>query len=400
MKNRVYLFGAGDRFNYGDLLFPHILVAALKVNIGANISFGNYGLVRSNLKKSGALTTRSIRQLYSDLSESNDNNTIVIVGGEVLGPNWSDLLNCSNSLFNRIAASKYFSYFLNLNNIAKLILRGRTEYAYILKRDLFESKIIYNAVGGIRLPYHDSQQIGKIILNLNDADYISVRDSFTYGQLKLLGLENCKLVPDCAVLMSDLYDQDFLKSKVIKKNFSKMHFLENNDFLFFQVNKPYGKKYLNQIVDLLNDIHHNYNLTIVLCPIGKALSHEDDFALKEISHRLRVPFVLFKNVNIWEIMYLISKARIFIGTSLHGIITAMSFNVPYFGVFEENRKINEYLKTWGVEGLNRCHSIRETNQKVGAVMNIPKEEFIKNKEMQILKVKESMDSIRRILINS
>jgi polysaccharide pyruvyl transferase WcaK-like protein len=97
-------------------------------------------------------------------------------------------------------------------------------------------------------------------------------------------------------------------------------------------------------------------------------------------------------------MYLISNSKIFIGTSLHGIITAMSYMVPYIGVFKENRKIDEYLKTWGIDGLNYSHSELELLEKVSFAMNLPKEVLRNKLDDQVNKVKYSLSLIRNIIV--
>ena len=40
------------------------------------------------------------------------------------------------------------------------------------------------------------------------------------------------------------------------------------------------------------------------------------------------------------------------GTSLHGVITAQSFNVPFVGLNEKLMKVNAYTTTWIGEGIS------------------------------------------------
>jgi len=51
-------------------------------------------------------------------------------------------------------------------------------------------------------------------------------------------------------------------------------------------------------------------------------------------------------------MALIANASLYIGTSLHGVITAMSYGLPYVGLNKKQVKVQQYLKTWGVEELS------------------------------------------------
>ena len=87
------------------------------------------------------------------------------------------------------------------------------------------------------------------------------------------------------------------------------------------------------------------DLEIILCPIGMAPNHEDHKILKEMANASN-HFKLIIPRNIYEIMYLIAYAKIFVGTSLHGIITAQSYNVPFIALNKKIKKTKEYISTW------------------------------------------------------
>ena len=48
--------------------------------------------------------------------------------------------------------------------------------------------------------------------------------------------------------------------------------------------------------------------------------------------------------NIYDIMWLIKHSALYVGTSLHGTITALSFEVPF--VAHGPVKLKNYLETW------------------------------------------------------
>ena len=45
-------------------------------------------------------------------------------------------------------------------------------------------------------------------------------------------------------------------------------------------------------------------------------------------------------------MFAISNASLYVGTSLHGLITAQSFGRPYVGLNKNLPKLDSYIKTW------------------------------------------------------
>lgn len=397
VNKEIFVLSAGDRFNYGDLLFPHIIMEVLGES--KDLFYRNFGLINSDLSNVGGIPTKSLRKFYNLQKTGLINRAIIIAGGEVLGPGWADLLKCDSSVFNQLTKQKYFRSYLNLDAIARSWLGGKTEHAFIMEKNKINAKVIYNSVGGNNLPYHDSKKMSGIIKLLESSDYFSVRDSYTYQSLKSAGLQKVFLVPDCAVLLSELYDRDFLRSKISKTNADKIIDLNKSDYVFFQVNREFGEKYLKNLYEFLIEIYNMYNLRIVLCPIGKAPFHEDDVPLKEIYKKLGPSNQLFSDVNIWEIMYLILNAKLFIGSSLHGVISSMSYMVPYVGIFEENRKIDHYLKTWGIEGLNKCYSIPEMQLNFKKLVETPKEILSCNRDAQVIKVKKSFNSIKEIIFS-
>ena len=102
-----------------------------------------------------------------------------------------------------------------------------------------------------------------------------------------------------------------------------------------------------QYANMLSNIHKETGLNIILCPIGTALGHSDQDALIKIKKHLgsESSYQLINNPSIWDIMWLIKHSSLYIGTSLHGTITAMSYGRP-FAVHGPN-KLKTYLDTWG-----------------------------------------------------
>ena len=117
---------------------------------------------------------------------------------------------------------------------------------------------------------------------------------------------------------------------------------------------------MEKIVEQLEIISKRHNLSIVLCPIGIAFGHEDFFALHLIKEKLNIKnAILIELPSIQEIMLLIGKSYMQIGTSLHGIVTAMSYGVPYIGLNKNPIKIQSYIDTWSIKELNQTLDVDE-----------------------------------------
>ena len=144
--------------------------------------------------------------------------------------------------------------------------------------------------------------------------------------------------------MSKVFDSKTLKGRISKKNSS----LQNTKYVFFQINIRYAHDNEQNYANLLTKISMEYDVMICLCPIGTAPGHEDNVALKEIAKYMDPHiYILIEEPNIWDIMWLIKSSCLYIGTSLHGTITSISYEVPF--VAHGPAKLKNYILTWGEE---------------------------------------------------
>lgn len=336
---KIFLIGATDRFNYGDLLFPIIIKKKLEdlaVLQKDSLDIENYSLQNSDFTAIGGLPTKSYYELYKDIK--NNECIIIIVGGEVIGSNWFTLYSFLDWKFYLMSKFHHKIKTFYESILVKLLINPQFKYPFIIDKNWHTNihKVIYNAVGG-------SINKKDAILFLKQGDYISVRSKQNQKNLAAQGLYT-NLSPDSAIIMSTIWKiEDLLKMITIPP-------LQNN-FFFFQINKEYLRKNnLNDVCKIIEKIAEITKLNIVLCPIGTALGHEDHIALKRISKQLKVGHTFFTSPTLWDIMYLISSAQFYIGTSLHGVITAMSYNTPYVAL-QRSPKITDYLESWGIEEL-------------------------------------------------
>jgi len=394
--NNILIIGAIDRFNYGDLLFPHIIEKEIKKYIKNEVKFDYYGLIESNLENSGGKSTKSLKQFYHDLNNK-QNVTVIVAGGEVLTPDWAVLNAYLNKKYKLIydiiiKLKSFIPYSRRLiNSLAMKQLGGKTKFPFIIEPENFNPgiKIIYNAVGG----YNISRLARKELLNsLPKYTYFSVRDGKAYAYFLEKNLNNVELKPDSAILLSDHYPVQELK-ELASREVQELINSYSNGYLVFQV--AYYKFLQNKadIINLLDNIYKKYHLPIVLCPIGTAIGHEDNRAANQIGELIKAEHYISRFENIWDIMLLIASSKFFIGTSLHGAITAMTYNVPYICVDKKQLKLHGYLETWAPEILNKTRDFSEVLDSMDKVFSIPKEILNENKNYQIKLAKESFQKI-------
>lgn len=340
-KQIIHFLSASDRINYGDLLFPIIFQKAAE-KLKEPIQFYNYGLVSSNLGHFGALKTDSYRILLKRVKKLK--GKVVIGGGEVLFADWRKLYSFINPLYNFLMRSYRVNKLeTRFRIVEKILINSNVEIPFC--PDLSELEgcevICYNSVGGQFKGKNNSKHNLKLKSRLSDSKWISVRDQRTFKSLKQY-LDTISLVPDSALIMSDF----FSKSELLvfcSKEF-KSQLLEE-PYLFLQLGAHKAPKKLRAFVKDLASLADELDLKVVLCPIGMAPGHEDHVILKRIQ-TLEKKFNYLQPNNIYDIMTCIAQSSLFIGTSLHGVITAQSFNVPMVGLNRKISKLDSYMKTW------------------------------------------------------
>lgn len=335
---KIKIFAASDRNNYGDLLFPLVIKKILEKDF-PNYTIENYGIIKSDLSFFGALPTNSFKSLIHGIKKEN-NFKLVIAGGEVLGGGWLNILRFLNSFWNKVFHTRILNAALNRSKFLERLFGakyGSSRPFVFDKNQKAEPHIYYNSVGAL--------SVNRILKEKNIKRYfqnvslVSVRDDKSKEYFDKSGIK-AKLIPDSALIMSDLF-QDELNAKV-SDNCKE---LSKSPSIILQLGTTKGPDDLQGFIDEIEKLSKELGLKVVLCPIGLALDHGDDLILKKIE-KLNTAFEYYHPENVFEIMYLISQSQMYLGTSLHGLITAQSFNVPFFVFPEKIPKIKIYIETW------------------------------------------------------
>lgn len=349
---RFFMLGATDRYNFGDLLFPHI-VRSHVLRRFPDADVRNYAFFESDLSERGGLPTLSFRNLVRDV-EKHPNATLIMVGGTLLGANWEDFLSFSSSSFNRIW------HFERTRNFVKRIKLARrwvspldTFRPFLLDHPTFsKARIVYNAVGGITLGHPDLNRTARgsggffwdaAVRHLKqDVKYLSVRDHEASEILNLNDIPN-QLVPDCATILPDAIEYETVSQFAHSKTLNR---ISGQPYCVLQISGAKHKQ-PNDLCFFAKQIASKaraHNLRVILLPIGIALGHDDQIPLKQIAATDRV-FEYHEPESIYDTLAILKNAAFFMGTSLHGVIVSNVFLRPAF-YFEEIAKVRLYSKCW------------------------------------------------------
>lgn len=370
-KPRVALVGAYDRFNYGDLLFP-ILARDELVARGLSHDMTAYALSRSDLSEFGAMPTLGMRRLYSPRA-MHDGDVVVFNGGGTIGADW---VNMQANLVG--PRGNFLLYALQRavgqERAVDLVRRFRganSPLPWVAGPEDFPRrvKIAYNAVGGSELAVQPADIQRLTLARLAEADFVSVRDHETQRLLLGGGVRRVELAPDSAVLMSKHYPQARLAALVGARTRQR---LGGAPFVVAQCNARYAKRHREKLAQLLSEIHRRHGLRAILLPIGRYTGLDDIQGLTDIQAMVKSPIeVVDEEASIWDIMATIAHASLFLGTSLHGNITAQAFGVPHLGLSDKPHKLDYYLHTWDIESQRACVRPDSAIDAIGAALRTP-----------------------------
>ena len=211
-----------------------------------------------------------------------------------------------------------------------------------------------------------------------------------------MGVERTiKLFPDSATLMSEIFSKD----KLLHSSPTEIQkFITSTEFIVFQVSFTAGKKNFNTIIEQLKSLFQTTNTLILLLPIGTATLHEDDIILERINTELLYETRYFGTQDIQTTMCLIAHAKLFLGSSLHGCITAMSYAVPYVGLSSEVSKIKAYLDNWAIDELKNGTRPNTMAEKAVKAMAVDSEKLRLSRENLIRLSYENITAIKHALL--
>lgn len=389
---QIYLLGAFDRYNYGDVLFPVLINEFIKKYKGLNIeNVHMVSLKKTDLSYCGGYVTEPLSDLYQKV---NAEDIVIVVGGEILNASADELyLSLCDSKFELILKkiSRKALGYLNLDDLfTNYVMKHfgiKNKFPFVFNYDDFNDfpEIRYNTVGGCKL--EDSKEKEELIQCITqNSGLCTVRDKEI---LRILGLSEDKLFPDSAMIMSDIYPIERLEGSVKKEI---IDFVKSNNYIAVQTNFSTYKKNKDKLANQIQKLGATRNQKILLLPIGFASDHDDLDALIELQKQISTETILFKEMNIFEIMYLIANTSFFIGTSLHGNITAMSYSTPHIGI-GNIPKLDVYLKTWGIHPYNRCIQIDDISDFYTQNNYGKHSELVNNRSLLIELTKQNFDSM-------
>lgn len=280
----IALCGAFDINSYGDSLFPLAFEYEMRKRLPIKeiVLFAPKGKVE-------CISYQNYVHAFADLQQLHEQyrfDAVVIGGGE--------LLHFDELSFKRDDGSKIVYQEAEL---------WETPVSFALKNGI---PYMFNSVGAPHC-FTDFQK-EKLQRLFHKASYISVRDRFSFERIHDLA-KDIYMVPDC------LWN--------LNRYLSKGDSILDHDYFVIQ----YGTQFkMEELFSQIKVLQQSLGLRAILIPINYC--HEDRIIAEKAREVIGDEVVIFdRQLNVEEIYNIISNARFFVGTSLHGTLTALSNDV-------------------------------------------------------------------------
>jgi hypothetical protein len=344
------LFGAFDRHNLGDLLFPHVLETLLDKKQEPVVA----GLAGRDLRPFGGHRVAALPALAARWGERSVN--LVHAGGEILTCDaWQAAVMLLSPEQAQTVIARHDKDEAERLAWARRVLGSDRLAAYMVPKTLFRhpGTFVYNAVGGVDLDTRDPAFRAEVLDTLRAAEYVAVRDHITLDCLARAGI-SARLAPDPAVMVPELFRERISRHRD-SAEIARLRERFPQGFAAIQFSADFGDDAtLNTIAAQLDLASRATGLAMVFFRAGAAPWHDEMACYQSVSGRMSLaPFQLFESLNIWDICALIAESRVYCGSSLHGRILAMSFALPRLNMLHPAQtgttKQAAYARTWDLE---------------------------------------------------
>ncbi len=345
------LFGAFDRHNFGDLLFPHIVAALLP---DRDLRFA--GLLQRDLRAYGGHQVSALAQLAAELKDQPVN--LIHAGGELLTCEaWQAAVMLLPEDEARRAIAHLEAHPQERQSWAHDMLGTAALAPYTIQRELFPSarRVIYNGVGGVDLARCEPALQAEVIANLRAADAVSVRDQETQTQLQTAGIA-ARLIPDPAVMVAELFGER-IRQRARTEELARLLRTFPQGYIAVQFSADFGDDAtLATIATQLDQVASGSGYGICFFRAGAAPWHDELDCYQRVAARMRSPAQLFSSLDLWDICALIAHSRGYCGSSLHGRIVATAFALPRINLLhpaQRHRPTKQaaYAETWELPGV-------------------------------------------------
>ena len=368
-RHSSILFGAFDRHNFGDLLFPHLMTDLLP-----DTRFEFAGLANRDLRERGGHRVHALVKR----DEAPPVN-LIHVGGELLTCSaWQAAVMLLDPTEAVTAIERYDNVPTEAAAWAARQLATTRRMPYVVGRDGIASsgRLIFNAVGGVEWPFLTASQREEVTQALKQADWISVRDQVTQSALQAEGIE-VPLCPDPAVMVAHCFGDTIRQHQQLDAVKSVTDAFPQG-YLVCQFSADFGDDAtLTMLARQLSRVVSGTGFGLVLFSAGTAPWHDDPALYEKLQHLLPTGTArVFDSLHLWDICALIAASRGMVGSSLHSRLVALAYGLPRVSLVSPQQgtrpeKVAAFAGTWEPDEVPRGVAVSEVEAAVEQALALP-----------------------------
>jgi polysaccharide pyruvyl transferase WcaK-like protein len=376
MKGKIVVgeFGAFDMENYGDLVYP-VLFARMFEQRNKMAAIRRFSFLGSESLQDSGYNSEPVQQLFT--SRNRPLHTLVVGGGDVLRTDWNLVASHYHS---SSLPRKHRTLRIILRQLGLKYLNPRLDDAeafrslhmnypaagpFIIKPGKAAKSVAYCSCG-VPFTFDDDvkQQVSDAI---NKAIFVYVRDQQSRETLIQAGvIREIHVAPDLVMALSDYFDPATERQKgraILQREGVDVQ----KQVLCVQSN-PQPQENRAEVCAQLLAYKKRTDCEVVLLPLGKC--HGDIEYLEGLAQISGGEFKCPNLDSIFDLIAVMAACDIFIGTSMHGNITALSFGIPLlFGPIAV-RKSEGFLDVVDLPRELKLNSWAELNQKLDLVTGL------------------------------
>jgi hypothetical protein len=366
------LFGAFDRHNFGDLLFPHLLAALLPGR-----TFGFAGLAERDLRAFGGHRVMPLAPGATHL---------IHAGGELLTCTaWQAAVMLRTPAESAERIARYDADPAAAAAWAVRELGTARTMPYVVGRDGLApgGRLIFNAVGGVEWDFLSAAQREEVKTALRSADWLSVRDHVTQAALRADGIA-APLCPDPAVMVEQCFGEVIRRHRQ-QGAVKAMRDAFPQGYLACQFSADFADDAsLDALAQGLSKGAAETGLGVALFRAGAAPWHDDPALVETLQRRLPPGTArLFPSLHLWDICALIAASRGVVASSLHGRIVALAYGLPRVSLAPPQRglrpgKVAAFAETWEPNAIPRSVAADRIEPALMQALTVPSDVLHEN----------------------
>lgn len=372
MDTPVVLFGAFDRHNLGDLLFPHVAQALL-----GEVPLRFAGLAARDLRGVGGHRVEAIDPLIAGWGDAPAR--LLHVGGETLTcTSFEAAVMLLDGDEVQATLRHLEAHPSERDAWVRRVLGGEHAAPYVLSRRDWPvlQRVVHAAVGGVEIERLDAVPRDAALARLREADAIAVRDVRTQAALARLGLATT-LMPDAAVLVAELFGER-IRHHAARGEPAALRERFPQGYLAVQCSAVFGDDAtLDALAQALADSAAATGLGLVLWRAGAAPWHDDAALLERLAGRLPAAAVQrARSPNLWDLCALVAASSAVVASSLHARIVAGAFARPGVSLqppaaAQRITKLDAWVETWESDRRGSVVTPSALAAAVGIALSLP-----------------------------